>query len=551
MLVGSAISGPTQPTFRVCRPSTTSRGSPLNPWRRACASVQTLRNSETIRLRPTRFVTEENPNCSTRIHLSNLEKFLQKETPPLPVPPQKDDGSKLGSEKKGRGVLDGLNLAGLWPGSKRVEEMMSPRNLNHLQRLLSRSTEYSPRNILGDRWQEYHGSNDWAGLLDPLDENLRREVVRYGEFIQAAYHSFHSNPATSESASTTPRHVALPDRSYRVTKSLYATSSIGLPGWVDDVAPDLGWMTQRSSWIGYVAVCENEREIARMGRRDIVIALRGTATCLEWAENVRDVLVRVPGDNGSSMGTNGSSRVQPKVECGFLSLYKTPGSHFESLSETVVQEVRRLIELYKGETLSITVTGHSLGAAIALLAADELSRSGPNMPPIAVFSFGGPRVGNRGFADSIKENGVKVLRVVNTHDVITRVPGVFVSEGIDQKLREGETGANVLKVLDEMPWAYSHVGSELRVDSKRSPYLKPDADVACCHDLEAYLHLVDGFIGSNCPFRENAKRSIARLLNEQGSNVKKLYTRKALTLSLDSRARGPIGSIPSCLPSPS
>ncbi|KAJ4956896.1 hypothetical protein NE237_013679 [Protea cynaroides] len=480
---------------------------------------------------------------STRTHLSHLEKLLQKQAPP---PPLLHKDSCHGSSPKNRvkNHLEGLNLSNIWAKMKAAEEM-SPRHLNRLQRLLSMSAERSPRNNLGTRWREYHGCNDWTGLIDPLDENLRREVVRFGEFIQAAYHTFHCNPATSEEDALFSRsQVALPDGSYRVTKSLYATSSLKLPSWVDDLAPDLGWMTQRSSWIGYVAVCEDEREISRMGRRDIIIALRGTATCLEWAENMRDVLVRVPG------GENSEPNHPAKVECGFLNLYKTPGSNMPSLAELVIEEVRRLMELYKGETLSITVTGHSLGAALALLAADELSTAEPDMPPIAVFSFGGPRVGNRAFADRISKNGVKVLRIVNSQDVITRVPGMFVSEELDQKLRDNSKVVEMLNVLDNMPWAYAHVGTELRVDSKMSPYLNLNADVACCHDLEAYLHLVDGFIASDSPFRENAKRSLARLVNEQGSNVKKLYKSKAKDLSLNLDHKQVVG-IPSCLPSPS
>ncbi|XP_043712966.1 phospholipase A1-Ibeta2, chloroplastic-like [Telopea speciosissima] len=518
--------------FQASRPSLACRRvSRLNPLTRVSASTQTL----TIE--------------STQTHLSNLEKLLQKQVPP-PLqyntqPPHKDSGNGSSPEKMVRNLFENLNLTKILPDNmKAAAEEMSPRHMNRLQRLLSKSPEYSPRNNLGSRWREYHGCNDWVGILDPLDENLRREIVRYGEFIQAAYQTFNSNPATSDDKAPLPRQVSLPDKSYKVTKSLYATSSIGLPSWVDDMAPDLGWMTQRSSWIGYVAVCDDKREISRMGRRDIIISLRGTATCLEWAENVRDVLDRVPGEDNSG-------QVQPaKVECGFLSLYKTPGSNMPSLSESVVEEVRRLMDLYKGETLSITVTGHSLGAALALLAADELSTCAQEMPPIAVFSFGGPRVGNRAFANRVSNNGVKVLRIVNSQDVITKVPGMFVCEELDQKLRDNEKVAGVVNVLDNMPWAYSHVGTELRVDSKMSPYLKPNADVACCHDLEAYLHLVDGFMASDCPFRANAKRSLTRLLHEQRSNVKKLYISKAkdLRLNLDNLQAV---AIPSCLPSPS
>lgn len=507
MQIGSTIPAHNLHLFQARRAGFERRFSPLNPFIRSSATLSSVASTE-----------------PTRQHLANLEKLLQKE-----VSTQKE-GSVNGSHKrKGKSLVEGLNLARIWPEMKAAEEM-SPRHLNRLQQLLTKSPEYSPRNNLSSHWEDYHGRNNWSGLLDPLDENLRREIVRYGEFVQASYHSFHSNPAMSAEKAPLPRQVALPDRSYKVTKSLYATSSVGLPKWVDDVAPDLGWMTQRSSWFGYVAVCDDKREIARMGRRDIVIALRGTATCLEWAENFRAALVNMPGSHRDLTHNQG------KVECGFLSLYKTPGAHVPSLAESVVEEVRRLLKLYEGEPLSITVTGHSLGAALALLVADGLSTCAPVVPPVAVFSFGGPRVGNQGFADRLNGNNVKVLRIVNSQDVITRVPGMFLSEELDQKLQNSS-----------LPLAYSHVGTELRVDTKMSPFLKPNADVACCHDLEAYLHLVDGFLASNCPFRANAKRSLVKLLHEQGSNVKKLYTNKAKALTLNLEREG----VPSCLPSPS
>ncbi|KAL5728433.1 hypothetical protein ACHQM5_001518 [Ranunculus cassubicifolius] len=503
MQIGQVTPAQFRLSFSSRNPDTSYRHSPLKPLSRPTGSTQL--SLQTVAKKP---VTE-----TILTHLSNLDKLLKPQTQTSAV------------EKKSL-----LNR----PQLKTAEEM-SPRNLNRLKRLLSKSQEYSPRNSLAARWREYHGSNDWKNLLDPLDEDLRREVVKYGEFVQSAYQAFQSNPFTGSSEDDllplSPEQVSVNDKSYKVTKSLYTTSGISLPGWIDDLAPDLSWLTQRSSWVGFVAVCEDRNEIARMGRRDIVISLRGTSTCLEWAENVRDLLVSIPGE----IKENG----QPKVECGFWSLYKTPGCipDTPSLSESIVQEVRRLMELYKGETLSISITGHSLGAALAVLAADELSTCETRMPPIAVYSFGGPRVGNRGFANRITNNGVKVLRVVNSQDVVTRVPGMFVNETLDEKFRTSKA-AGLLQLLDDkVPWSYTHVGSELRVDSKMSPYLESNADLACCHDLEAYLHLVDGFIASNCPFRVNAKRSLAKLLSEQGSNVKKLYLSKAhaLRMSLERR----------------
>ncbi|KAI3974890.1 hypothetical protein MKX01_005001 [Papaver californicum] len=505
----------------------------------------------------TKFKPVKSSNLKT--HISNLEKLLAKQSlDQQQIQEQQPAIERTNSRNNYKRFLEALNFTRMWPEIKKqeLEENMSPKQL---QPLLSPSPKYSPRNSLGSRWLDYHGSNDWIGLLDPLDENLRREIVRYGEFIQAAYVTFHSDPSMPIDQAPLPRHIHLPDRSYKVTKSLYATSSVGLPQWFDNVTPDFGWMTQRSSWIGYVAVCDDHKEIKRMGRRDIVIALRGTSTSLEWAENVRDFLVSVNDDESEESPPSelGQERLQAKVECGFWNLYKTRGTHIPSLSESITREVRRLVELYKGEQLSITITGHSLGAALSVLAADEIKKSLADAPPVAVFTFGGPRVGNRGFANRIKSNGVKVLRIVNSQDMITRIPGMFVNETLDYKLREEVKASTVLNILDNnMPWAYSHVGSELRLDSKMSPYLKPNADVACCHDLEAYLHLVDGYLASDCPFRSNAKRSLFKLLHEQGSNVKKLYTSKAKSLqklSLErssSNMSNPL-SLQSCLPSPS
>jgi hypothetical protein len=107
------------------------------------------------------------------------------------------------------------------------------------------------------------------------------------------------------------------------------------------------------------------------------------------------------------------------------------------------------------------------------------------------------------------------------------------SKELNQKLRNTRVGG-VLDMLDKnMLLVYSHVGEELWVDKKMSSYLKLDADMACCHDLEAYLHLVDKFMASNCLFRANAKRSLVRLLQVKKPNVKKLYTSKAKMLSLN------------------
>ncbi|VVB03386.1 unnamed protein product [Arabis nemorensis] len=356
---------------------------------------------------------------------------------------------------------------------------------------------------LGRKWKEYQGLQNWEGLLDPLDENLRREILRYGQFVESAYQSFDFDPSSSTYAtcrfprSTLLDRSGLPNSGYRLTKNLRATSGINLPRWIEK-APS--WMATQSSWIGYVAVCQDKEEISRLGRRDVVISFRGTATCLEWLENLRATLTHLPD------GPTGPSNSVPMVESGFLSLY-TSGAH--SLRDMVREEISRLLQSYGDEPLSLTITGHSLGAAIATLAAYDIKTTFKRAPMVTVISFGGPRVGNRSFRRLLEKQGTKVLRIVNSDDVITKVPGVVLEQEDNVKMTASIMPSWIQRRVEETPWAYAEVGKELRLSSRDSPYVN-SINVATCHELKTYLHLVNGFVSSTCPFRETARRVLHR-----------------------------------------
>jgi triacylglycerol lipase len=70
------------------------------------------------------------------------------------------------------------------------------------------------------------------------------------------------------------------------------------------------------------------------------------------------------------------------------------------------------------EDLPRYFTGHSLGGALATLAAVKRR-------PTAVYTFGSPRVGGRGFVTYIDSSGIASYRVVNSTDIITRLPLPF------------------------------------------------------------------------------------------------------------------------------
>nr|CAB3459341.1 unnamed protein product [Digitaria exilis] len=333
---------------------------------------------------------------------------------------------------------------------------------------------------IGGKWPELQGSRDWDGLLTPLDGALRGELLRYGEFVRAAYASFDfDGGAPSYGSCRFPsrsllRRAGLPETGYQVTRLLHAAST-SAPAWLSP--------SSNSSYIGYVAVCDDDDEIHRLGRRDVVVAYRGTATCSEWLDNFKSGLTRLPSSPTLFAGDDDDEAM---VESGFWKLFTAPGEAHSSLQQQVRDEVRRIIHEYGGEgmpPLSITVTGHSLGAALAVLSAYEITTAiagdddDAPAPMVTAVSFGGPRVGNAAFRRRLEESGGKVLRVVNSSDVVTKVPGF----PVDAKRK----AARVPRwLVSKMGWEYSDVGSELTLSSDDSV-----PNVVASHDLDLYIRL--------------------------------------------------------------
>ena len=74
---------------------------------------------------------------------------------------------------------------------------------------------------------------------------------------------------------------------------------------------------------------------------------------------------------------------------------------------------------------SVTVVGHSLGAALALLDGIFFSLQLPEGVTVKVISYGMPRVGNQAFADFVDSQlSGRVTHVNNREDPIPIVPGM-------------------------------------------------------------------------------------------------------------------------------
>ncbi|WZZ03810.1 hypothetical protein YC2023_089731 [Brassica napus] len=254
----------------------------------------------------------------------------------------------------------------------------------------------SPRENISKMWRELHGSKNWENILDPLHPWLRREITKYGEFVESVYDSLDFDPLSEFCGSCRYNRnklfeeLGLTRHGYKVTKYIYAMSHVDVPQWFLSSSLGETW-SKDSNWMGFVAV-SGDRESLRIGRRDIVVAWRGTVTPTEWFMDLRTS--KEPFDCESEHG----KRVV-KVQSGFFSIYNSKSElaryNKESASEQTMEEVKR------------------------------------------------------------------------------------------------------------------HVGTQLKLDVFSSPYVKRDSDLAGSHNLEVYLHVLDGFHRKKSGFRVNARRDVA------------------------------------------
>ncbi|KAL3676597.1 hypothetical protein R1sor_026545 [Riccia sorocarpa] len=343
----------------------------------------------------------------------------------------------------------------------------------------------APMANIAKRWRELQGANNWAGLLSPLDLDLRREILRYGDFVHATGDTFPWEKKSrhpwacplkkSELLSNTSDVVT----GYEVTRYLYSH----LRGRKDEI--------QEVNWIGYVAVTVDPEEIKRLGRRDIVVAWRGTVTDIEWEQDAVFSQIQPTSINGNPV---------PKdvlVSQGFWGAF----ADFDPAK------------------------AHSLGGALATCCAYQIAVASINKTPsgtiipITAFTYASPRVGNIAFRERFKTLGVKVLRIASNQDIVPCLPVGDDDESnpiIDNVKMDVEQTAKKTPIRDVLgflvhkledailPDDYTHVGVTLALDFSKSPCLKQPGkwidlnsveNLQRYHNLEGYLHLVNGIFG--------------------------------------------------------
>ena len=165
---------------------------------------------------------------------------------------------------------------------------------------------------------------------------------------------------------------------------------------------------------------------------------------------------------------------------------------FKNALDEVWQDLSADLTALQHGGRKIWMTGHSLGAALATLAADRFGEVQ------GVYAFGSPRVGNIRFKESYSN---RVYRIVNGSDIVTRIPpaGFYVHVGepgwIDP---EGKIRFSTTENPNGQPLCgntFEKTGSLENKNLPTSPVFVPNAvldHVPLLYAIRIWNHLIDG-----------------------------------------------------------
>jgi hypothetical protein len=218
---------------------------------------------------------------------------------------------------------------------------------------------------------------------------------------------------------------------------------------------------------GYIAVDHGERRPDadkdaqdRLGEKAIIVAFRGTYSIANTVVDLSTVpqeYVPYP-----SPDDGGDTPREPQHRCDNCTVHSGFLESWQQARKLVIPELQELRKQYPG--YPVQLVGHSLGGAVAMLAALELTVTlGWN--DTVTTTFGEPKVGNQGLSDY--------------------VDAVFGLSEQDEKDPEKRVFRRVTHVDDPVPmlplteWGYRPHGGEFFINKKElSPSLE---NIIVCH----------------------------------------------------------------------
>ncbi|THG07034.1 hypothetical protein TEA_008484 [Camellia sinensis var. sinensis] len=114
-----------------------------------------------------------------------------------------------------------------------------------------------------NKWHEIQDCCDWDNLLKLLHPWLRREIVKYGEFVQATYDAFDFDSFSEYCGSCRYNRdkifdkLGLTKNGYKVSKYIHAMSYMDVPRWLERSALGQTW-SKDFNWMEFVVVSDDE-----------------------------------------------------------------------------------------------------------------------------------------------------------------------------------------------------------------------------------------------------------------------------------------------------
>jgi len=169
--------------------------------------------------------------------------------------------------------------------------------------------------------------------------------------------------------------------------------------------------------------------VKNVDKKYIAIVFRGSSTPFtnsDWHQNVKATLTGIVTPAKVKDRMEGSLKDKLDVHEGFYEyLFDDKlGPDDKQKFDWILEDIKGFVD----DGYKIFVSGHSLGAALASLAAFKLAGSGKEWipKPITCISFASPYVGTTGYHQAFTElekmNLIRYLRVTNTDDVVTTIP---------------------------------------------------------------------------------------------------------------------------------
>jgi hypothetical protein len=217
------------------------------------------------------------------------------------------------------------------------------------------------------------------------------------------------------------------------------------PLYGDDLATDIDPHDGAVVSFGFLAVSD---------AKEMVAAIRGTDTILEWIHDASFLMVPTP-----IAGSHGFT------EDGFTAVYRSLRIGQANGSPSAKNSIKGYID--NGTATKVTVCGHSLGGALATLLTLDVALNTSCRTPTA-YTYASPRTGDHTFAGAFSAAVLSSYRIENRQDLVPKLPPII-------------------------PLPYEHVNTKFELVP---PANKINPTLICMHHMTTYLWLMGQLAGT-------------------------------------------------------